>query len=163
MTAIGTVGTVAIAGCTGSSEGGGSGDDSTDQNSNSTTPEVDNASTSEASDTSTPETVTRQFWEALVAEDYSTANELLHPGSLNYPLDESDVSIPDKEVSSVETVTYDEANERMALGSEDEFDKIIEERTGAPDYTIVYVNFSDVGTITPVVEDDGELRTVYLR
>jgi len=51
----------------------------------------------------------------------------------------------------------------MALGSEDEFDKIIEERTGAPDYTIVYVNFSDVGTITPVVEDDGELRTVYLR
>jgi hypothetical protein len=180
LTGIVTTGVVGIAGCSGNnvdddgSTDGGSGesssvddDSSTDGGSGERSSADDGGSTdggsSESSNSSTPETVTRRFWEALINEDYETANELLHSGSLNYPLDESDISIPNMELDRVGEVTYEEASDRIALASKEEFDEAIQDRTGATDYTLVYVEFSDNETVTPVVEDDGELQTVYLR
>lgn len=160
LTGIGAAGAVGIAGC---SDNGADDGVSTDRSSN----ETGNDPTAETSDgdsgSPTPVAVTRRFWEALTNEEYDAANELLHPGSLNYPLDESDISIPDTEVRSVEEVTYDEASERFALASEGDLTEAIQERTGVSEYALVYVEFSDGETVTPVVEDDAELRTVYLR
>lgn len=147
LTGIGAAGVVTIAGCSSSGDGENG----------------DNRSSNQSNSSVTPETVTKRFWEALINEEYETANEILHSGSLNYPLDESDISIANMEVVTVEEVTYSEASERIALSSEEELDEAIEDRTNTNDYTIVYVELSDGETITPVVEDNGKLQTVYLR
>lgn len=164
IASIGAVGTVAIAGCssgnsdnestsgdeanqTGSSDGGSSSDDRTDQN----------------SARSDPETVVRQHIEHLISGEYDAANELLHPESLGYPLDESDISITDLELSSVEDVTFDQANERVAIASEEKFDEAVQDRVGNLNWTLVLISFTDTEAVTPAVEADGGWLVLRLR
>lgn len=160
LTVLGSVGVAAIAGCSNNREGDLNGNKSSSNEINSSSPSITD---SQNVTSSTPESVTRQFWEALANGNYEVANELLHPGSLNYPLDESEITISDDEVRTVEEVSYNEASERIPLASEEELDEAIQDRTGLTDYTLVYVELSDGETVTPVVEADGELKTVYLR
>ncbi|WP_277541408.1 hypothetical protein [Haloarcula laminariae] len=166
---IGTVGTVAVAGCSGGSEDNNdSSNEEGDTSPSPETPSENNASpTPETSignnSTSTPETVVKQFWEALINEDYEAANNQLHPGSFGYPLDESDISIPDFEVSNVKTVSFDVASERAVSRSKEDYDATVKGRTGTADYTLVLVEFSKGNIVTPVVEDDGKLQAVYLQ
>jgi len=181
LTGVSAVGTVTIAGCSSGNESGsnttsgdsesstsgdnsGGSDGSSGDDSSTGDGEGGSSDGEEDSTTSlTPEGVVRQFWEAIIEGNYEIANELLHPGSLNYPLDESDVSLSDGEIETVEEVTYDEASDRVAIASKEDFDDAIEEATGATDYMLVYITIADSDGITPVVEDDGELLTVYLR
>jgi len=150
-------------------ETGGSNNRSSDGNNNSSTPETtdgnNNSSTPETTDgnnSATPEAVTRQFCEALINENYETANELLHPGSPYYPLDESG-SVSVDELISVEKVTYDEANERLGLEPEQALDQEVQDMTGTSEYTLVIAKFPDRETLIPVVESGGELQTVLFK
>lgn len=174
LATLSAIGAAAIAGC---SSGGGSNDDNAEgdsQNSgseggggNTSSDGSDEDGTSGETDGSTtsltPTSVVRQFWEAIIADNYENANELLHPGSLNYPLNESNVSISGQEVETVEKVTYEEASDIIAIAAEEDFDTAIQDATGSTEYTLVHISLTDTDGITPVVEEDGEVLVVWLR
>ncbi|TKX52385.1 hypothetical protein EXE43_21920 [Halorubrum sp. SS5] len=178
LASVGAISTVAIAGCSGGgaddtgSEGDGqdgeggtatSNDESGGNTSSDGDDEDSESGTAENTTSQTPTSVVRQFWEAIIAGEYERANELLHPGSLNYPLDESNVAISGQAVESVEVVTYEEASEIIALASEDDLDQAVQDATGVAEYTLVHVSLTESDGITPVVEQDGELLAVWLR
>ena len=178
LASVGAVSTVTIAGCSGGgtddvgSEGDGqdvgggtatSNDESGGNTSSDGDDEDSDSGTAENTTSQTPTSVVRQFWEAIIADEYERANELLHPESLNYPLDESNVAVPGQSVESVEAVTYNEASEIIALAPEEEFDQAIQDVTGATEYTLVHVSLTESDGITPVVEQNGELLAVWLR
>ncbi len=182
LASLGTVGVVAIAGCSGGGSNNGSteadsqnsgsedSDGETDSNKSSGNTSSDgsntdnNSSETEESITShTSTSVVRQFWEAIIEGNYENANELLHPGSLNYPLDESTVSISGQAVEIVEEVTYDEASDIIALAPKEDLSEAIEDATGATEYTLVHISLTDDDGITPVVKQDDEFLVVWLR
>ena len=177
MAGLGAIGTASLAGCSGGSSDGddtagdgdsgpNSGEADGDANNGSTSSadvDGDDSGTGESTTSVTPARVVRRFWEAIIRADYETANGVLHPGSLNYPLDETDVAVSDQALESVEAVSYDEASDIIALAPEEEFDEAIREATGVSEYTLVHVSLTNADGITPVVEQAGELLAVWLR
>lgn len=156
LASIGTIGAVAIAGCGDGT--GGEQPSQTEGDGGATDP-----ATTQDANRSDPETVARRYFERLAAGEYEAANELLRPESLAYPLEESDVSIADTEVTDVEEVTYGEASERIALAPEAELEAAVRDRVGAANWTLVYVSFPDGDTVTPVVEGGDGWSVLRLR
>jgi hypothetical protein len=174
LASVGTVGTIAIAGCSGggSERSTGEHDDTTrseDPATGNATGQGDDGEepTTRGEDTehgadqpgkdgaSGPEAAARQFANALVDGDYDAANAVLHPESLGYPIDETDISVTRMELEGVEAVTYDEASERVALAPEAELRETMRERVESNNWTLVHFSFSEADTVLPVVETDG--------
>ena len=159
LVSIGAVGTIATAGCSGGSseEAAGQDDDTATGEATSQDDETERSDDSSRNDrSSSPEAAVRQFMNALVGGDYEAANEVLHPASEGYPIDETDISVAQMTLDSVEEVTYDEASERVSLAPEEEFNQAVRDKIGTSNWTLVYAALSEADTVLPVVEtNDG--------
>jgi len=183
LASIGAAGTIATAGCSGGSreeavgqddgtatgdppnqdDGTATGDPPNQDDGTATGDPTSQDDESERSDDSfrtngppSPEAAVRQFMNALVGGDYEAANEVLHPASVGYPIDETDISVTHMTLDSVDEVTYDEASERVPLAPEEEFEQAVRDKVGTNNWTLVYAALSEADTVFPAVEtNDG--------
>ena len=133
MLSMGTVGTIAIAGC--SSSGSGNADSSD--------------STGNSGSDMGPEDTAEQYYKAIIEADIETANDLLHPESEIYPAEEGDFEAGNVTLVSTEELSLSEFAERdSSIDSEEEaLDQVQDaiDETGADSLAIVWVTFREDG------------------